>query len=113
MRCWVRFCGLKLAWSGTLLRGPALNCHMTPSVRPLKWQLAQLCQPSLERRLRRELVPGIWSKFPREEKNISAPTRLVSPTEPGVGKSELDTAAMTVSFVKSTTETLRETKLAT
>src|ERR1051326_7494127 len=86
---------------------------MTPSVKPLKWQLAQLCQPSLDRRSRKEFVPGIESKFPREEKNISAPTRLVSPCEPGAGKSELDTTAMTASLVRSTTETLRETKLAT
>src|SRR5881628_1111043 len=113
-RCWLRFCGLKLECNGTLLRGPAANCQMTPSVRPLKWQLAQLCQPSLESRSRRELVPGIVSKLPREEKNISAPTRLVSPTEPGAGRSEPETTEITVSLlVRSTTETLRETKFAT
>src|SRR5215475_13391142 len=113
MRCWVRLCGVKLALSGTLLRGPALNCHTTPSVSPLKWQLAQFCQPSLERRSRSELVPGIESKLPREEKNISAPTRFVSPGDPGAGRSKVGTTAITVSFVRSTTETLRETKLAT
>src|SRR5258706_4854009 len=86
---------------------------MTPSVRPLKWQLAQLCQPSLERRSRSELVPGIESKLPREEKNISAPTRFVSPCVLCAGKSEVGTTAMTESVVRSTTETLRETKLAT
>ena len=79
----------------------------------MKWQLEQLCHPSLDSRSRNELVPGIASKLPREEKNISAPTRLVSPTEPGAGKSEVETTAMTVSLVRSTTETLRETKLAT
>src|SRR5947207_14377215 len=99
MRCWVRLCGLKVELSGTLLRGPALNCQITPSVRPLKWQLAQACQPCWERRSRSELVPGIESKLPREEKNISAPTRLVSPTEPGAGRSEVGTAAMTESLV--------------
>src|SRR5262245_51259915 len=78
-RCCVRRCGLKLALSGTLFRGPALNCQITPSVSPLKWQLEQLCQPAFERRSRSELVPGMESKFPREEKNISAPTRFVSP----------------------------------
>src|SRR6266550_9602572 len=113
MRCWVRLCGLKVELSGTLLRGPALNCQITPSVRPLKWQLAQPCQPSLERRSRSELVPGIVSKLPREEKKISAPTRLVSPAEPGAGKSEVEITATTVSLVRFTTDTLRETKLAT
>src|SRR5438445_11347703 len=113
MRCCVRLCGLKVALSGTLLRGPALNCQMTPSVSPLKWQLEQDCQPSLERRLRREFVPGIESKLPREEKNISAPTRFVSPAEPEAGKSDVETTAMTESVVRSTTETLRETKFAT
>src|SRR6266568_3222983 len=113
MRCCVRLWGLKVALSGTLLRGPALNCQITPSVNPLKWQLAQLCQPSLERRSRSELVPGIVSKLPRDEKNISAPTRLVSPGEAGAGRSEVGTTAMTPSLVRSTTETLRETKLAT
>src|SRR5512136_1242554 len=101
MRCTERLCGLKLALSGTLLRGPELNCQITPSVRPLKWQLEQACQPSLESRLRSEFVPGIVSKLPREEKNISAPTRLVSPAEPGAGRSEVDMTAMTVSFVRS------------
>src|SRR5437667_5356160 len=99
MRCCVRLWGLKVAFSGTLLRGPALNCQMTPSVKPLKWQLAQLCQPSLESLSRSELVPGIESKLPREEKNISAPTRLVSPAEPGAGKSELETTAITLSLL--------------
>src|SRR6266702_3539983 len=113
MRCCVRLWGLKVALSGTLLRGPALNCQMTPSVSPLKWQLLQLCQPSLERRLRKELVPGTESNLPREEKNISAPTRLVSPWEPEAGRSEVETTAITESVVRSTTETLRETKFAT
>src|SRR6266705_458805 len=113
MRCRVRLCGLKLALRGTLFRGPALNCQTTPSVRPLKWQLAQPCQPRFERRFCNELVPGMLSKLPREEKNISAPTRLVSPCEPGAGRSEDCTAPITVSLVRSTTETLRETKLAT
>src|SRR6185503_10368627 len=100
-------------FNGTLLRGPAANCQMTPSVSPLKWQLEQACQPSLERRSRSEFVPGIVSKLPRDEKNISAPTRLVSACEPGVGRSEVCTTASTVSLVRFTTETLRETKLAT
>src|SRR5881397_3964338 len=113
MRCWVRLCGLKVELSGTLLRGPALNCQMIPSVSPLKWQIAQPCQPCWERRSRSELVPGIESKLPREEKNISAPTRLVSPAEAGAGRSELCTVAITVSVVRSTTDILRETKLAT
>src|SRR5439155_24011932 len=112
-RCWVRLCGVKVAFKGTLLRGPALNCQITPSVSPLKWQLLQLCQPSLESRSRKELVPGMASKWPREEKNISAPTRLVSPCEPGAGRSEVGTTAITESFVRSTTETFHETKLAT
>src|SRR6185436_8195193 len=113
MRCWARLCGLKLELSGTLLRGPAANCQTTPSVSPLKWQLAQPCQPSLDRRSRNEFVPGIESKLPREEKNISAPTRFVSPADPGAGKSDVGTTAMTASVVRSTTETLRETKFAT
>src|SRR5204862_3911321 len=112
-RCWVRFCGLKLACRGTLLRGPALNCQITPSVSPLKWQLAQLCHPSLESRSRNEFVPGIESKLPRDEKNISAPTRLVSPWELGAGRLKVGTVAMTESVVKLTTETLRETKFIT
>src|SRR5262249_1460894 len=74
---------------------------------------AQLCQPWLESRSRSEFVPGIVSKFPREEKNISAPTRLVSPWLPAAGRSEVWTVAMTESVVRSTTETLRETKFAT
>src|ERR1041385_1099511 len=105
--------GLKLALSGTLLRGPALNCQTTPSVRPLKWQLAQPCQPRFESLFCKELVPGMLSKLPREEKNISAPTRLVSPCEPGAGRSELCIVAITVSLARATTETFRETKLAT
>src|ERR1051326_6091890 len=108
MLCW-----LKLALSGTLLRGPALNCQITPSVSPLKWQLAQFCQPAWESRLCNELVPGMVSKLPREEKNISAPTRLVSPWEPGTGRLAVWTVAMTLSFVRFTTETLRETKFIT
>ena len=113
MRCSARLWGLNVALSGTLFRGPALNCQMTPSVRPLKWQLAQACQPSLESRLRKELVPGMVSKLPREEKNISAPTRLVSPCEAGAGRSDVETTAITESVARSTTETLRETKFAT
>src|SRR5437899_7779492 len=100
MRCWVRLCGLKVELSGTLLRGPALNCQTIPSVSPLKWQLAQPCHPSLESRSRSELVPGIESKLPREEKNISAPTKLVSPPEPGAGRLKLCTTAITVSVVR-------------
>src|SRR5438105_4323282 len=113
MRCSARLWGLNVPLSGTLFRGPALNCQITPSVRPLKWQLLQLCQPCCESRSRSELVPGTVSKLPREEKNISAPTRLVSPAAPGAGRSEVCTTAMTESLAKSTTETLRETKLAT
>src|SRR5882724_5209289 len=97
-----------------LFRGPVANCHTTPSLNPLKWQLAQLCQPSLESRFLSGLAaPAIASKFPREEKNTSAPTRLVSPCDRGAGRSEVETTAMTVSLVKFTTETLRETKFAT
>ena len=78
--------GLKVAFSGTDLRGPVPNSQTTPSVRPLKWQLAQLCQPSLESRSLVETVaPAGRLKWPREEKNISAPTATTSSGEPGAG----------------------------
>src|SRR5258706_3068505 len=97
-----------------LFRGPVANCHTTPSLNPLKWQLAQLCHPSLESRFLSGVVaPAMASKFPREEKNTSAPTRLVSPWDRGAGKSTLRTTAMTASLTRSTTDTLRDTKLAT
>ena len=56
------------------------------SVSPSKWQLAQLCQPSLDSRSVVEtVVPAGRLKLPREEKNISAPTVTTSSGEPGAG----------------------------
>src|SRR5215218_7146375 len=61
--------GLKVALSGTDLRGPVLNCQTTPSVRPLKWQLEHDCQPSEESRSLVETVaPAGRLKLPRDEK---------------------------------------------
>jgi len=105
---------LKVAFSGTDLRGPALNSQMTPSVRPLKWQLEQLCQPSLERRSSVEAVALAGRlKWPREEKNISAPTSTTSPVEPGAAIGAVRIAFTTLSLVRLTTDTLRETKFCT
>ena len=82
----MRLFGLKLAFSGSDLRGPVPNAQTTLSVSPLKWQLAQDCQPSLDSRsLVETVVPAGRSKFPREPKNISAPTATISSGEPGDG----------------------------
>ncbi len=101
-----------MALSGTDLRGPAPNTKTTPSVRPSKWQLAQFCQPSLDSRSSVEtVVPSGRSKWPRDEKNISAPTWTTSSS--ALGGSLVGITSTTSSVVRSTTETLRETKLAT
>jgi hypothetical protein len=105
---------LKVAFSGTDLRGPVPNSHTTLSVSPSKWQLEQLCQPSLDKRSVVEtVVPGGVLKTPRDEKNISAPTATTSCGEPGAGSEAVRTVATTLSFVRSTTDTLRDTKLTT
>ena len=70
----MRSAGSNVAFSGTDLRGPALNCQTTPSVRPLKWQLEHDCHPSEDRRsVVGWAVPAGASNLPREEKNTSAP----------------------------------------
>ena len=59
-----------------------------PSVRPSKWQLAQVCQPSRGEPVgrSRRCVPAGRSKLPREEKKTSAPTVTTSlASEPGGG----------------------------
>jgi hypothetical protein len=38
------------------LRGPGGKVQTTPSLRPLKWQLAQPCQPAWDRRSSVETV---------------------------------------------------------
>lgn len=91
-----------------------LNCQITPSVQPLKWQLAQFCQPSEDSRSSVETAaPAGRLKWPREEKNISAPTRMRSATEPETGVFAVWMTSTTLSFTRSTTETFPETKLAT
>ena len=52
--------------------------------------------------------PGLLKK-PREEKNISAPTRRISSWLPGAGRSVVRTVLMTWSVVRLTTETFRDT----
>src|SRR3954454_18630811 len=114
MRCCCGLRGLNVAFSGTDLRGPEANSHTTPSVSPLKWQLGEHCQPLAARRSLVETTAfGGRSKFPREEKNISAPTPTTCPIEPGAAGAELCTVLMTRSPRRSTTDTLRETKFAT
>src|SRR6185295_474876 len=114
MRCSFGFFGLKVALSGTDLRGPVLNCHMTLSVSPLKWQLEQLCHPSLESRsLVETAAPAGRLKMPRDEKKISAPTATASCGDPGGGSGTFWITLMTLSVVRSTTDTLRETKFVT
>src|SRR5437763_12992672 len=114
MRCWPRSCGLNEALSGTALRGPALNCQTTPSVRPLKWQLEHDCQPSCDRRsLVDTIAPAGRLKFPREEKNTSAPAVTTSPGVPGAGSGAVGMTFTTLSVPRSTTDTLRVTKLLT
>ena len=72
---------------GIDLRGPGPNDQTTPSVSPSKWQLAQFCQPSCDRRSSVETVAcGGRSKWPRPEKNISAPTGTSSSGDPGGGR---------------------------
>ena len=106
--------GLNVPFSGTDLRGPSLNDQTMPSVRPLKWQLAQFCQPSLESRSSVEtVVPAGRSKWPREEKNISAPTSTTSSVEPGVGSLVVRMTLVTWSVLRLTTLTLRDTKFMT
>src|SRR4051794_7722163 len=83
MRWTSRLRGSNVGFSGIDLRGPVLNSQMTPSVRPLKWQLEQLCQPSLDSRSL--LVAGPIVKLPREEKNTSAPAATCSCCDPGAG----------------------------
>jgi hypothetical protein len=110
----LRLRGLKVALSGTDLRGPEPNSQITPSVSPSKWQLAQVCQPSLaSRSLVCTEAPAGRLKFPRDEKNISAPTATVSSCEPGAGSEAVRMVLSTWSVSRSTTETLRDTKLAT
>ena len=71
-------CGLKVPFSGTDLRGPALNDQTTPSVRPLKWQLAQLCQPSLDSRSSVETVrPPAVEVAARGEEHLRADLDLL------------------------------------
>ncbi len=90
IRCWLRLRGLKVGLSGTDLRGPEPNSQTTPSVSPLKWQLAQPCQPSLDRRsVVDTAVPAGRSNEPREEKNISAPAATTSAGEPGAAGAEV------------------------
>ena len=106
--------GLKVPFSGIDLRGPSGNCHTTLSVSPLKWQLEQLCQPSLDRRPSVDTVaPAGRSKWPREEKNISAPTATTSSSDPGVGSLPVRMTFTTWSVLRFTTLTLRETKFMT
>ena len=110
----MRFRGLNVAFSGTDLRGPVPNSHTTLSVSPSKWQLAQLCQPSLDRRSVVETAaPAGRLKLPREEKNISAPTVTNSAGEPAAGRAAVRITVTTLSFVRSTTDTLRDRKLTT
>ena len=107
----LRLFGLKVAFSGTDLRGPVLNVQTMPSVRPLKWQLAQLCQPSLDSRSWLDVVwPAGLLNRPRDEKNISAPTSATSSGEPGAGSGAVRITLVTASVVRSTTDTLRDTK---
>src|SRR5215218_10396753 len=103
MRCWARFSGLNVALSGTDLRGPDANFQMTPSVRPLKWQLEQPCQPSLESRSEVDTVAlGGRLKLPRELKNISAPTATTSAAEPGGAGAAVGMVPITRSVPRST-----------
>src|SRR5215211_7285862 len=107
MRCWARFSGLNVALSGTDLRGPDPNFQITPSVSPLKWQLAQPCQPSLDSRsVVGTVAVGGRLKFPRELKNISAPTAMTSAGEPGAGGAAVWIVRTTWSVRVSTTDTL-------
>src|SRR3954454_22261597 len=95
-------------------RGPVLNCHTIESVRPWKWQLEQLCQPSLDSRSSVDTVaPAGRSKCPRELKNICAPTLTTSCGEPGAGSGAVRTVRSTRSLTRSTSVTLRDTKLVT
>src|SRR6188768_3802649 len=81
------------------------------SVRPLKWQLEHLCQPSLDSRSWLEVVwPPALLNRPRDEKNISAPTSVTSSGEPGPGRGAVRIVEITLSCVRSTTDTLRDTK---
>src|SRR6188474_2010385 len=106
--------GLKVALSGTDLRGPTPNCQTTLSVSPSKWQLEQLCQPSLESRSFVDTdAPAGRLKLPRELKKISAPTATVSSMDPGAGSGAVRIVPSTESVVRSTTETFRETKFTT
>src|SRR6478736_4038965 len=98
MRWWLESFGSKAPFSGIALRGPALNVQVVPSVQPSKWQLAQFCQPCADSRLSVEVVPEALagrSKCPRDEKNISAPTRLRSPCEPAAGRLAVLTTLVT------------------
>src|SRR4051794_29785629 len=106
--------GLNVALSGIDLRGPVLNCQTTPSVSPSKWQLEQDCQPSLERRSLVEADPlaGL-SNWPREPKNISAPTVSSSGRVPRAGRIAVRTTRTTRSERRSTTEMLRDSTLST
>ena len=93
-----------MPFSGTALRGPALNDQTLPSVRPAKWQLAQFCQPSLDSRL---VLPP--SNTPREAKKISLPTCNCSSCEPASGCGVTAITRTTLSLSRLTTETLRDT----
>ena len=114
MRWSAGLCGSKVAFNGIDLRGPSPKDQMIPSVRPLKWQLEQACQPSLESRSMVEpVVPAGRLKLPREEKNISAPTAITSSGDPGAASLVVRIVLMTLSFCRLTTLTLRDTKLLT
>ena len=105
--------GLQVEFSGTDLRGPALKSHTTLSVSPSKWQLEHACQPSDDRRsLMLVVCPGSRWNSPRDEKNMSAPTKRASSTSPD-GAGAVRTTRMTRSFRRSTTVTLRERTFAT
>ena len=87
---------------------------MTPSVRPLKWHELQPCQPSLDSRsLVDTAAPAGRLNEPRLEKNISAPTATTSAGEPAGGGAAVRIVRMTWSVLRSTTDTLRETKFVT
>jgi hypothetical protein len=94
---------LNVALSGTDLRGPVANSQTTPSVRPLKWQLEHDCQPAWESRsLVDTVAPAGRLKFPRDEKNISAPALTTWPSAVFASGEDWMTL-ITRSFVRSTT----------
>src|SRR5687768_12192923 len=87
---------------------------MTPSVRPLKWQLEHDCQPSDDSRSSVETVAFAGRlKWPREEKTTSAPTLLISSWLPAAGSGDVRMVSITVSFARFRTDTFPDTKLFT